>query len=315
MADEPTDYSGATRGLAASATSTAINSVLNNAAANGINKLRDKNPILGDIAGGLIGQVFPGFGGTQANFGSNVFDNLMRDRMVASVAEQKSIINRFGSNELTVDTGQPHQENFDWRARLRPKKGGEEFFYNQLGAKQYLLEPIQQSGGLVWQTTPQIFLSGTAEYNAEQGQGMNYPVQTFGKSTPPEIPVAADFFATNNYEARYLLAVLTFIKVATKGFFGDRAVINSEYGTPPPVMLFEYLGEHGFNKIPVVISNYTIQYPDDVDYVPVTFGDEVTYVPSRSNIMLNLSTAYTPHRVRRNFSMHNVANGTLPGFI
>ena len=109
--------------------------------------------------------------------------------------------------------------------------------------------------------------------------------------------------------------MLTFIKIASKGYFGDKAVQDGDYGTPPPVLLFEYLGEHGFNKIPVVITNYTIQYPDDVDYVPVTFGDKVTYVPARSNIMVNLSPAYTPHRVRRNFSLHNVANGTLPGFI
>jgi len=168
---------------------------------------------------------------------------------------------------------------------------------------------------MVWQTTPQIFLSGTAEYDSHQGQGQNYPIQTFSKSIPPELPIAADFFATDNYEARYLLAVFTFIKMATKGYYGDQAVIDNDYGTPPPVLLFEYLGEYGFNKIPVVISNFTIQYPDDVDYVPVTFGDKVTYVPTRSNIMLNLTTAYTPHRVRRNFSINNVANGTLPGFI
>lgn len=296
-------------------TTTAIDNVLNQAAAKGIDKLRNKNPLLGDIAGGLLGKVFPGFGGTQADYGSSSFDKVIANKLAESLAEKKSFINTASTDELTLDTGQPHMENYDWRARLRPKKGGEETFYNALGADQYLMQPIQDSGGLVWQTTPQIFLSGTSEYESHQEQGMNYPVQTFNKSVPPELPVAADFYATNNYEARYLLAVYTFIKIATKGYYGDRAVIDKDYGTPPPVLLFEYMGEYGFNKIPVVISNYTIQYPDDVDYVPVTFGDKVTYVPSRSNIMLNLSTAYTPHRVRRNFSIHNVANGTLPGFI
>jgi len=299
-----------------SATTTAIDNVLNQAAARGIDKLRDKNPILGDIAGGLLGQIFPGFGGTQARYGS--FQGLVNERVQASLEEQINDINSAvprNQDVLSVDTGQPHMENYDWRARLRPKKGGEEFFYNNLGAEAYLMKPLQDAGGMVWQTTPQIFLSGTSEFNSEQGQGMNYPIQTFNKSIPPELPIAADFYATNNYEARYLLAVLTFIKIASKGFFGDKAVVDGDYGTPPPVLLFEYLGEYGFNKIPVVITNYTIQYPDDVDYVPVTFTDKVTYVPARSNIMVNLSPAYTPHRVRRNFSLHNVANGTLPGFI
>jgi len=74
------------------ATTSAIDSVLNQAASKGLDKLKDKNPILGDIAGGLLGKVFPGFGGTQGNFGSTVFDNMIKNKIAQSVAEKKSQI-------------------------------------------------------------------------------------------------------------------------------------------------------------------------------------------------------------------------------
>ena len=82
-------------------------------------------------------------------------------------------------------------------------------------------------------------------------------------------------------------------------------------------MLFEYLGDHGFNKVPVVIQNYTVQYPDDVDYVPVQTNTQITYVPTRTNIMINLKPTYTPHKLRRYFNLESLASGQLykGGFI
>ena len=198
-----------------------------------------------------------------------------------------------------------------------PKNGGADKFYSSLGNADYLLRPIKESGGLVWQYTPTIFLSGTADYNQALMQGMNYPINTFTNSRAPDIPVTADFTANNAYEARYLLAVMTFLRVCTKAYFGDTAVASGDYGTPPPVLLFEYLGDHGFNKVPVVVGSYQMSLPDDVDYVPVVFRDEITYVPSKSNITVNLIPTYTPHKIRRKFDLQGITNGATykDGFI
>ena len=107
------------------------------------------------------------------------------------------------------------------------------------------------------------------------------------------------------------------LRICTKAHFGDDSVARGTFGVPPPVLLFEYLGDHGFNKVPVVVTNWTMQLPDDVDYVPVVIGDTTTYVPTKTNISVNLLPTYTPHKMRTRFSLESVTNGTAykDGFI
>jgi hypothetical protein len=81
------------------------------------------------------------------------------------------------------------------------------------------------------------------------------------------------------------------------------------------------MGEHGFNKVPVILRDYTIQLPDDVDYIPVKTKvagkDQTTYMPVRMNISINLVPALTPKKVREKFNVESFRNGKLykDGFI
>ena len=88
------------------------------------------------------------------------------------------------------------------------------------------------------------------------------------------------------------------------------------------MLLFEYMGEHGFNKVPVVISNYQIELPNSVDYVPVKLPGETeegatTFVPTKCNIVVNLMPTYTPHKLRRRFDLDAIRTGKMykDGFI
>lgn len=280
-------------------------------------KLNGLNPNAQRAIRGLLGNAFPGYGFPD-DPNANIFDRNIAEQLDALVDEAtqlESTVKQQSSDNL--------QKSYDWRARLRPKNGGADQFYaadastSNPGFAQHLMAPIQDSGGMIWQYTPTIFLSATANYNPAHMQGMNYPINTYINSTPPEIPVQSDWTANDTYEARYLLAVMTFLKVATKSYFGDSAVVEGKFGTPPPVMVFEYLGDHGFNKVPCVVTNYNIQLPDDVDYVPVEVQGTVTYVPARTNIMVNLTPTYTPHKLRRRFNIEDIANGAAykEGFI
>jgi hypothetical protein len=275
-----------------------------------------KNPLLRGAAGQLLDGIFPGLGGGTPDYTDNVFRQAAKDRITTVIAATNDIAANVQVFSTASDT---MSQNFDWRARLRPKNGGVRQFYSKDGNEaNYLLKPLEEAGGLVWQYTPNIFLSGSAEYNEALMQGMNYPINTFISSRPPDIPITADFSANDQYEARYLLAVMTFLKICTKGYFGDDAVAKGKAGTPPPVLLFEYLGDHGFNKVPVVVTNYSIQLPDNVDYVPVQVAkDTLTYVPTLTNIMINLKPQYTPHKLRKNFSLEQITSGAAykQGFI
>lgn len=302
--------------------------IINAAFGAGVNRINQEiagrvsgidNPLVRGGIQNLLDTALPGLGGGTPDLRDNAFNTLIQQRVAQSAEEFSTQI---ASPTQATAGSEALAESYDWRARLRPKKGGEDKFYSRVGVDdalggQALMDPIKQSGGMVWQNTPSVFVQGSADYNSAIMQGMNYPIRTFINSNPGDIPVTADFTANDIYEARYMLAIYAFLRTATKAYFGDAAVATGDYGTPPPVLLFEYLGDHGFNKVPVIISNYSIQYPDNVHYVPVTVGDTVTYVPAVSNIVVNLQPTYTPHKLRRRFDLDAVRSGAAykDGFI
>lgn len=274
------------------------------------------NPLLRGGLQNLLDTAIPGLGGGTPDLRNNAFDNLIQRRLQISFAEFEQEIASFPG----VQQSQELSESYDWRARLRPKDGGVDKFYSRMGlgeGDQALLDPISNSGGLVWPTTPQVFLQTSVEYDQKQMQGMNYPINTYQQGGPREITITGTFTANDIHEAQYLLATLTFLRAATKSYFGDAALANGDYGTPPPVMLFEYLGDHGFNKVPVVITSWNMDLSPDIHYVPATVNDTVTYVPTQSNIAITLLPTYTPHKVRRKYDLDAIKSGAAyrDGFI
>lgn len=197
--------------------------------------------------------------------------------------------------------------NFDWRARLRPKDGGKSTFYGS--AQDSLMALIKQSNGLIWQYTPSLTFQSSANYHKPQMQGMNYSINTYNLSEVQEITLNSEFTANDIYEAQYMLAAFNFLKISTKSYFGDAATAQGRYGTPPPVMLFEYLGEQMFNKVPVVVSSYNITFSDSVDYVPVIWQDTTTYVPTQAQVMVSMLPTYNPNKIRQRFDLDQIKNG------
>ena len=276
---------------------------LSNKASEALNKI--DNPIVRSGVGSIVNAIDPRILGAGQIGDGNIFAAEYDRRAVDLFNE----LNQAASPSTRIETGL--QEGYDWRARLRPKRGGQSRFYSaDSGFNDYLMRPIKESNGLVWKYTPTIYMSASANYSSHTGQGMQYPIHSYESSTPSDITITSDFTANDIYEARYLLATMTFLRIATKGDFGDIAVAKQTAGAPPPVLLFEYLGDHGFNKVPVIMTNYVMEYPNDVDYVPVTVeGSTTSYVPTRCNVVMTLSPQYTPSKVRRRFDVNAIANG------
>jgi hypothetical protein len=179
-----------------------------------------------------------------------------------------------------------------------------------------LLEPIRQTGGLVFQYTPSILVTGSANWNSTHGVGQNYPVYTYNNSSPPSLPITSSFTANTEAEARYMLAVLHWCRGITKSAFGNQDVASGLYGTPPPVLLFEYLGKNGFNGVPVIVTDYQYTYDQNVDYVPVRVGnsdDDITFLPVKIDITITLQIALTPSKIRSSFSITDFINGSAYG--
>jgi hypothetical protein len=290
--------------------SKAIGGFLRGKASEALNKI--DNPIVRSGLGSIANAIDPRILGAAQINDSNIF-KAQYDRRAVDLYNE---LNQASSPSSAISGSS--NETYDWRARLRPKRGGQDRFYAASeGFSDYLMRPIKESNGLVWPSTPSVFVAASANYGAHSGQGMQYPVRNYEDSTPPDITVTGDFSANDIYEARYLLGVLTFFKIATKGDFGDQAVAKETAGAPPPVLLFEYLGDHAFNKVPVVVASYSLSYPNDIDYVPVEVQGTTTYVPTLLNIVVTLQPQYTPSKVRRQFDVQSVANGVAyrDGFI
>lgn len=217
----------------------------------------------------------------------------------------------------------------DFRARLQPKD------LNQsktiLGARDpsNLLFPLFSTRGVLFPYTPSVTSGSVAEYEGSSFIQTNYGYNAYVRSYPKPITLSAVFTAQTNDEALYLLAVLHFFRAVTKSYFGITPYERA--GTPPPVLLFNYLGEFQFNNVPVIVKSFDYTYDAAIDYVPVntvnnllysanigvslprSSTDGFTYVPTNLSVSLELDTQYTPIKLRNEFNLDEFRSGGLIG--
>ena len=255
------------------------------------------------------------------------------------MADEEGI--KSGETEETSVGTRSHQVGFnekldiDWRARLQVMRANKDDFFGD--DKSSLIAPLMEDRGIMFQYQPSIFIAYSATYDTQTFQGSNYPLHTFMSSQPPVIPVQVDYTATNQDEARYLLAMMQFLKVSTKSQFGEQAVHSKKFGRPPPVLEFSYLGPHGFDRVPVVVNDVNYIMGNTVDYIPVSHNSlktadhqtaftsavssegntsgSVTYVPTDLQFTITLQAQYSPRRLRRKFDLDAMRQGRNIGFI
>jgi hypothetical protein len=155
--------------------------------------------------------------------------------------------------------------NNDWRVRLYLAPLST-YLYNDLNNQ--ILSPLRQTNGVIFPYTPQIQVTHTANYDAQEITHSNYKLYFYKNSSVENIQIMGEFTAQDTYEANYLLAVIHFFKSVTKMFYGkDENPVN---GTPPPICYLDGFGTYQFNKHPLLISNFSYTLPTDVDYIRAT---------------------------------------------
>lgn len=133
-----------------------------------------------------------------------------------------------------------------------------------------ILEPLKSKYGVIFPYTPQITVSYTASYDTVEPAHSNYKIHNYKHSSVDAINIIGDFTAQDTREANYLLAVIHFFRSVTKMFYG-----KDQYpprGTPPPLCYLSGHGAYGFNNHPIVISSFTLSYPNDVNYINAGAG-------------------------------------------
>jgi len=222
------------------------------------------------------------------------------------------------------------------RARLGPTQSALDEVLGDLRDCDNLLLPLRKTSGIIFPYTPNVMFGGMANYGNFHFTHSNFPYYQYQNSQPSEISLTADFTAQTNEEARYMLAVLKFLRASTMIEYGTQAAQTGKSGTPPPVLRFNYMGGHMFNNIPVVVTSFNYILENDVDYVRVqlpgnlsskvtvdlnapededilTFEDYHTYMPTMLTMTVMMQVQPNPRDLRDNFNLDDFKNGSLIG--
>lgn len=169
-------------------------------------------------------------------------------------------------------------------------------------------------GGIVFPFTPQIQVEHKAEYQTVTPTHSNFPINFYSKSTIGNITVVGKFSVQNIDDAQVFVSTVHLLRSLTKMRFGG-ITGDPDSGSPPPVCRFDAYGEMMFENIPVSVSQFRIELPDNIDYFtfPGLSGVyEATSVPVLSTINVTLTPMYSRGEMQ-DFSVVKYLNNGLVG--
>jgi hypothetical protein len=152
-------------------------------------------------------------------------------------------------------------------------------------------------GGIIFPFTPTISQDYTASYATVNPTHSNYALHFYKSSQPGPISVTGKFTVQNNEEAYLWLRTTHMLRAVTKMKFGK----DANAGSPPPVCRFDAYGEQQYKNVPVVVSSFKVDLPDNVDYYATKIDDRLgggdkptgTMVPTISQITVTLLPMYS----------------------
>jgi hypothetical protein len=173
-----------------------------------------------------------------------------------------------------------------------------------------LFAVLQQTGGVVWPYLPSITVSTKAEYNTIPITHANYSQYSYKNSVVDDITISGEFSCETATDGAYWIAATTFFKTATKMFFGQ----GNLAGNPPIICNLTGYGSHVFDKVPVIIRSFSVDFKDDVNYIkcdPFKNG-KYTWVPVLSTITVQVAPVYSRQGLRK-FNLQDYAAGKMSG--
>lgn len=201
----------------------------------------------------------------------------------------------------TVSSATANNTSIDWRVSLSIPE-------EWLGSP--VLKPFGDTDNkMIFPLTPQVLLGHTANYNLLDPTHNNYPYHAYQNSQVDNITITGEFFTENETDAKYWIAAVHFLRSATKMFYGEG---SDPLGNPPIISRLNGYGSHVLNNIPTVITNFTTDISNDVDYIECTVDGKVNYVPTQSVITVTCAPNYA-RRTQSQFSLNKFVNGGFAG--
>jgi hypothetical protein len=179
-----------------------------------------------------------------------------------------------------------------------------------------ILAPLRETNNsMVFPYTPNIFMTHSANYNKLTPVHSNYPFPIYENSAVDQFIIQGEFTAENVTEARYWLAAIHFLRSVTKMAYGK----SENQGSPPPVLKLNGYGDFVFKDLPVVVEQFQLNLPSDVDYiqVPDVGAGTGSWVPVRSEISVGVFPTFSRDSVNKfsldKFVKGEYVTGTKPG--
>lgn len=153
-------------------------------------------------------------------------------------------------------------------------------------------DPLKPFGGIVFPYTPTISVENKAEYAQQSPLHSNFHQYFYKSSGVGPIQVSGKFTVQDENEGAMLLATIHMLRALTKMRFGA----DPFAGAPPPICRFSAYGDGMFDNIPVTVSSWRHELPDNVDYITVknwqgVYG--ISAVPVLSTITIDLNVIYS----------------------
>ena len=275
----------------------------------GINKFLEGADNFGTSIGGQTGGLIKsGVGLIQ---GARQLFGAPGSKTVAKGAEGDGV---YGEGRAKFATSAPK----DWRVKLsmppidawkNTTPGGQDYASFQ----RPILTPLINTNGFIFPYTPAVTLTHSANYSSMDPIHNNYPFAAYENSKLDKITIVGDMYCENSFDASYWVAGVHFFRTMTKMFFGE----GDNAGSPPPIIKLNGYGDYVFNNVPVAVTQFSVEMPKDVDYIPSSFlvGNELSdigagYVPVKSVFTVTLLPMYSRESVRK-FNLNDFAQGKL----
>lgn len=227
-------------------------------------------------------------------------------------------------NKFAITNAEFHQGvNRDWRVKLSLPQGYE---------TSDIIAPLRVTNGFIFPYTPSITMQHSASYQAMSPVHNNYPFLSYENSKIDAMQISGNFFCEDSSDARYWVAAVHFLRSVSKMVYGQSA----NTGAPPPVLKLNGYGDYVFKNVPVVVTQFSVELPDNVDYISTGLSSDgaqnvveslasfvgapkglssilpnmqgITWVPVRSLISVTVQPLYSREQVRQ-FSLDSFVKG------
>lgn len=207
------------------------------------------------------------------------------------------------AKRATAEYSQP-PETKDWRVRLSMPRS---IVYDSSP----LLAPLKVTNGLVFPFTPTVILQGGANYTSMDPVHSNFQFKNYIQSEVANIVLTGDFILQTQDDARYWVGVIHYLRSITKMAYGN----SPDRGSPPPVINLNGYGDYVFKNVPVVVTNWVTDLPNDVDYISTGLEVEsegnssaISWAPVKSTISITVQPIYS-RRQAESFSLTDFVSG------